>query len=152
MKKIIAVISIFVLVLSGCSQPEPKEELTAEGLLQAFKDGGMPVIDEVIYTSETDPNEKLGRPGEYIAKINFNDSDFYEAGETPDIAIEVFSSKGDMEKRRDYIQGVTDSADLNSLKYYIYDNGVFLFRAPYAITPEAAAQYEEIFNEYTSGK
>lgn len=123
-------------------------ELSTEGLIRAFKDAGLSVIDEVIYTSSTDPNKKLGRPGEYIAKINFNDSNFSEIGDTPELTIEQFSNKKDMEKRRDYIQSIVDSTNLNDLKYYIYDNNVFLFRIPYSVTPEKAAEYENVFNDY----
>lgn len=127
---------------------ETKEELTAEGLLQEFRDGGMTIIDEITYTSSTDPNEKLGRPGEYIAKINFNDGNFSETWETPELSIEVFENEDDMIKRRDYIQGITDESDSNALKYYIYGYDVFLFRIPYKVTPEVAAEYEAIFYEY----
>lgn len=123
-------------------------ELSTEGLIQAFKDAGLSVIDEVIYTSSTDPNKLLGRPGEYIAKINFNDSNFSETGDTPELTIEQFSNKEDMEKRRDYIQTITDSSSLNAFKYYIYDNNVFLFRIPYDVTPEKAAEYASVFNAY----
>lgn len=130
---------------------EKVEEVTvknAEGLLNAFIESGMPVIDAVTYTSATDPNEKLGRPGEYIEKINFNDANFHEEGEEPGLSIEVFSEVKHMEKRRDYIQEITDTVNISDLQYYIYDDGLILFRIPYKVTPEVAAEYEKIFREY----
>lgn len=169
-KKLLIVLIMSMIILTGCNNEsnnkeentittenmkmteESKPEISADGLLQAFKDSGMSVIDEIVYTSETDPNEKLGRPGEYIAKINFNDSNFFEEGEEPELSIEVFENEEDMIKRRDYIQEITDTNDMNAFKYYIYNNGMFLFRIPYSVTPEVAAEYEDIFNRYMNGE
>lgn len=154
MKKIVPLMLVTLLVaclLTACgSKPTSPEDhpRTAEGLLQTFKDAGLPVINEVSYTSETDPNAQLGRPGCYIAKTNFDDNRFYNDADQHSIAIEVFENKTDMEKRRDYIQSLTDSSSVGWLQYYIYDKGVFLFRIPYAATPDQAKEYEAVFNEY----
>lgn len=148
MKKVVSIIMAVMFMITGCAAKA--SDKNAVGLLQAFKDAGLSVIDEAEYTEETDPNEKLGRPGEYIEKINFNDSGFYEKGDTPEISIEVFSSKKDMEKRRDYIQAIVDASDMNAFKYYIYDADKILFRIPYSVTPKVAAEYEKAFNDYMS--
>ena len=48
---------------------------TAEDYANALKDAGLPIWKIEVWTAETDPNEKLGRPNEYTSKIDF------EAGE-----------------------------------------------------------------------
>lgn len=148
MKKLVFTILAVMFMVTGCAANS--SDKSAAGLLQAFKDAEMSIISEEVYTSETDPNKKMGRPGGYIEKINFNDSNFYDEDDSPDISIEVFSSKKDMEKRRDYIKAIVDASDMNAFKYYIYDADKILFRIPYIVTPEAAAEYEEIFNDYIS--
>jgi len=127
---------------------ETHEPKTAEGLLQAFKDAGLHVIDDVEYTVETDPNGLLGTPGQYIAKINFNDSDFLTPGSDPSIVIEVFSTSNDMTARKNYIQSIYNTYPMAALQFYFYENGVFLLRIPYDATQEQADAYGLVFNDY----
>ena len=47
---------------------------TAAEVITALKAKGLPVGAFVNYTAENDPNQRLGRPREYIGKVNFWDT------------------------------------------------------------------------------
>ena len=123
----------------------PKKEFTAEGLLQAFMDAGMNIVNVEIYTPSTDPNELLGKPGQYISKINFDDKDYIDESHTSAFAIEVFKYEKDMIERAKYIDSIKD---ILPIRYYMYQNNTILFRVPLDVPSEVAAAYEKIFNDY----
>ena len=155
MKKLL-IMMFLAVALVGCggsdtSQAESAGQTAAE-LLQAFTDAGLPIIDAVEYTAETDPNGLLGRPGEYIEKINFNDSRYFEAGESPDLTVEVFTRRADMESRRDYIQTIVENLNMLEFKQYFYYSDTMLLRIPYRLTPESASEYEAVFNAFINGE
>lgn len=128
------------------------KEKTIEGLISSFEEANLPVIDVVSYTSKSDLNELLGRPGEYIQKTNFNDSRFCDVGTEPVISIELFENKKDLEKRKNHLNSIMESSNFSALKYYMYDKDLILFRIPYDATPEEAKEYETVFDEYMTGK
>jgi len=136
--------------------PEPTATpvpLTVSGLLQAFRDAGLPIINETAYAADTDQNGLLGRPGEYTEKVNFDDRRFFGEWDDPDdpsISIEYFANSSDMNSRKEYVQSVMDTVNLPGLKYYMYDTDVFLLRVPYDVSPEVAEEYERVFAVYMS--
>lgn len=93
MKKIIIpVIVAGTLGLAACSdsgtdESQPKQETNqeeveqekassvdttdGESVIQYFEENGAEFLDVKHYTAEDDPNEMLGRPGGYIAKVDF---------------------------------------------------------------------------------
>lgn len=76
MKKIIAFLLVFVMLfaLSACGSSEPKVEITAETAVTSLQEKIPNVTSVVVYNEETDPNENLGRPGQYIGKADFFDN------------------------------------------------------------------------------
>ena len=132
----------------------PTPTLTATGLIQAFIDAGLPLIHVIEFTSATDPNSLLGRPGEYTEKINWFDERYFESWmdvESPDLTVEVFRSRADMERRRDYIQSIIDAMPILGRQYFFYSD-TLLLRLPFDLTPESAAQYEEVFHAFLIGE
>jgi hypothetical protein len=87
-------------------------DLAAESFVDAFAGDGMPVGDTRVFTSETDPNQLLGRPGQYFAKATWSDECVSprSAGEAPVSvssggSIELFRSSDDRELRQEYLYG-----------------------------------------------
>src|SRR5579871_3242861 len=71
--------------------PSPRAAITA------FQNAGLPVNGVTYYTPVTDGNGLLGRPGEYIAKVNWNDARDVEDGPTAQ-TIEFFPSHAALER------------------------------------------------------
>ena len=73
-KSILMLFSLFLIIgLVGCGEKNEKPTPTATSVLTAFKEAGLLIYKEVVFTAETDTNQLLGRPNSYIAKIDFND-------------------------------------------------------------------------------
>lgn len=125
-----------------------------EEVIAAFKDAGLPLGEVIIQTAETDPNERLGRPGEYIGSAQFEDSRVKQLEPMPEIetdepdlplggTIEVFDNDKDLQSRKQYIEQVYEM--MPSAKQYMYVNKLVLLRLEYELTPNQAKEYETVF-------
>src|SRR5665648_70941 len=149
MKKIMYLLSIgLMVILLGCGAPtsttpakeatQPAKVITAEGISDSFKNGGLPMTDIVVYTEETDTNKLMGRPNQYISKVNFMDSRVTDSKKGG--SIEDFSNAKDAKNRNDYIESVTK--DTLMLLQYMYLKGNALLRIDKDLTPTQAKEYE----------
>lgn len=128
---------------AGEVSPEVKpQELTAIGAVQAMQSAGLPITDIVEYTAESDTNQLLGRPGQYIGKVNWNDLRHPpgEFGDDKPNTIEAFATMADMAKRKDYIEQVTGASPM--FLQYITPHKKLLMRLDKGITPDQAAEYK----------
>jgi hypothetical protein len=96
----------------------------------------------VIYTESSDPNKLLGRPNQYVTKANFSDSRLTNTIEKDGCSIESFAKQGDLEARRKYTEAISKAG--GPFAQYIYSHKNILLRLSHDITPEQAAQYEQI--------
>lgn len=151
-------LALLVLLLAGCAKapqtsalptsPSPAtssrfEVLTAAQVLDAFKKGAVPIENEVIYTEESDLNNLLGRPHQYIGKANWNDKRADKhLKDDPNMTVEVFASAEDMESRRNYTESVTKR--IAPLAQYQFTHKNALLRLHHQLTPTQAAEYEKI--------
>lgn len=138
-------------------QSQTQEKMTAEEIGDKLKEKGLNIGKIVAYTEETDLNSLLGRPNQYISKIIFEDTrleqvnannEFLteeERNEPTGGTVEVFNNKEDMEKRKNYIEGLSTSVSM--FNQYIYSNNYALLRLEHDLTPTQAQEYEKIFNE-----
>lgn len=129
-------------------------ELTAENIISEFKGASIPIGNVVVQTAETDPNSKLGRPGEYISSAQFEDSRLKQLEPIPELeldepdlpvggVIEVFNNAKDLDARKQYIEQVYEM--MPAAKQYIYVNDTALLRLDYELTPDQAKEYETVF-------
>lgn len=137
-----------------------QEKMTAEEIGNKLKEKGLNIGKIVVYTQETDLNNLLGRPNQYISKIIFEDvrleqvntnNEFLteeERNEPTGGTIEVFNNKTDMEKRKSYIETISNSASM--FNQYIYANDYAILRLENELTPTQAQEYERVFNEIMS--
>jgi len=135
---------------SGNANTEPGYEttLSAETVVAGFVDAGPPVENVVHYTAETDPNNLLGRPGQYIGKSSWADSRIEQHSSGPiGGTVEVFASPEDLASRRKYIELVTK--DIPIMRQYIYQAGNALVRLEFDFTPAQAAEYEKVLLSLT---
>ena len=150
MKKIVGICLAFLLGIGliGCSADA--NQYNALYYATSLKSAGFPIDNIIEYTEETDVNGLLGRPGEYISKVNFADTriDQYDPEDPLGGTIEVFSSKGDMEKRKKYLEGFAEESSLLG-GYYIYvsPDNLAIMRIDYDLTPTQADEYNNAFIE-----
>lgn len=127
---------------------------TAEEIINKLKEKGFSIGRVVVYNEETDLNNLLGRPNQYITKINFEDTRI-EGNESLDEdtmlggTIETFNNNTDMENRKEYCEAL--SSQFSASNQYIYGNNYALLRIDNELTPSQAKEYEEAFNEIIDG-
>ena len=137
---------LLLIMLVGCGGAPEESKYKAIDYAEALKQAGFPISSISDYTDKTDPNGLLGRPGEYTSKVNWADTrvEQYDVDEDPlGGTIEVFSSKNDMESRKQYLE-------MMAVNEYIYESpdGLALMRIDYDIVPDDAKQYENAFYEF----
>lgn len=155
-------------LLVGCSksnddsvkniEPSKKEQtidtskenqaFTTEEYINKFKSAGLTIDKIVTYTEETDLNKQLGRPNQYIAKVNWSDSKLEQptAESLVGGTIEIFNNEADLQSRKQYIENVTK--DMPMVNQYIYVNGLALLRLDKEFTPSQAKEYEAVFMKF----
>ena len=149
MRKVASLILLVVMVfsLSACSSSEPKVEITAESSLTSLQEKISNVTSIVVYDEGTDPNENLGRPGQYIGKADFFD-DRMEDTEDNAGTIEFFSSKSDCNDRYEYLCKLSDpELGVFGVNQYIYKYGLAVFRVSFDLTPTQAEEYKSAMDE-----
>lgn len=148
MRKVASLILLVVMVfsLSACGSSEPKE-VTAESSLTSLQEKISNVTSIVAYDEETDPNENLGRPGQYIGKADFFD-DRMEDTEDNAGTIEFFSSKSDCNDRYEYLCKLSDpELGVFGVNQYIYKYDLAVFRVSFDLTPTQAEEYKAAMDE-----
>lgn len=149
MRKVASLILLVVMVfsLSACGSSEPKVEVTAESSLTSLQEKISNVTSIVAYDEETDPNENLGRPGQYIGKADFFD-DRMEDTEDNAGTIEFFSSKSDCNDRYEYLCKLSDpELGVFGVNQYIYKYDLAVFRVSFDLTPTQAEEYKAAMDE-----
>jgi hypothetical protein len=146
------VILLAVVTLAGCGgggRTGFGEGKSAAQIIDQLEESGLPISDVQVYTSATDPNELLGRPGQYVDKASFVDTRMNEPvmkdeTDTSDGgSVEVFDDEGDAEERADYVRSITEGNGPSA--EYSYLRGQVLLRVSGKLTPAQAKAYEQAF-------
>ncbi len=117
---------------------------TSTEVLAILKAAGAPIGTVTVFTAENDPNKLLGRPGQYVAKFNFVDTRLEQPkGEIVGGTIESFSNGDDLQRRLEYVKGISQSSPM--FVEYEYTNGLMLLRLSGDLTPEQAEEYDSVF-------
>jgi len=129
--------------------PQPDESATAPSitssardLLYALIEAGLPLLSVFEYDETTCPNGLLGRPNQYIERIDWRDSRYSEEGDSA--SIEVFANNRDMQLRKEHIESVWEAMPI--LRQHLYYNDTMLLRLPLSYSSATADEYEAIFN------
>lgn len=129
----------------SAQQQEQQKPHDAKAIIEALKEAGLPIGEIEAYTAETDPNELLGRPGQYVSKANFVDTRIKEeVGENVEVenggSVEVFANEEDAKRRFDYVSEIAKSGLFSE---YDYLHGTVLLRLSHKLTPDQAKEYEQ---------
>ena len=146
--RIASLLFVAFLILAGCGGGDD-DTPTADDVIAAFDEAGLPVGRTTVFTEDTDPNERLGRPGQYTSKVNFHDErleievndDFQVSGDSGG-AVEVFDSEGDAEEWLEFVESVNTIG-----RTYNYREGKIVMRLSFSLTPEQAEEYAAVLDD-----
>jgi hypothetical protein len=124
----------------------------ASDVLALLKARGLPISGYVRYTAATDENHLLGRPGQYVSKLNFKDTRIpteESLGDPTSIdaggSIETFTNEADAKKRLAYVSAITQSVQFAA--EYEYRVGTVLLRVSNVLTPDQARAYGQALRD-----
>ncbi|WP_042382142.1 hypothetical protein [Streptacidiphilus melanogenes] len=149
-------ISTTSVATSGTGQSSPSAEASATLPASAIMTKLTAAIPQAkltaVYTEDNDPNHLLGRPNQYVSKVEFKDARIHTAdvtGVPPGSiqyggSIEVFTSSADAAQRAATIQ--QGSSNQPAVMEYDYVHGDVLIRVSHYVTPTQAKAYEAFAN------
>ena len=120
---------------------------SADQIVKELQAHGLPVGAITVYTDKNDPNNLLGRPGQYISKASFKDTrigNVVDFGVSTGGSVEVFASTTDAQYRFTYLQALSTSGNPLFAEYEYLD-GVAILRVSSQLTPGEAKAYETAF-------
>lgn len=118
---------------------------TAEQFIGALRADELPIGETIVYTAETDPNESLGRPGNYIGKAGWTDTrlaDCTEPGWDCGGDVELFDDDDDLNDRYDYLGGFASEPMIGG--FYMWKVPGAVIRVGFALTPDQAETYRVV--------
>jgi len=149
MRRLSLLLIVVSLAACGGSTPTPAGALDANGVVAALKAAGLSIGQVKVYDASSDPNSLLGRPGQYTSKVAFTDANVATSDATDPFdltnggSVEVFASRGDATKRKDYIATVTAGLPVLTEYDYLDRSGTVLLRLGHTLTPDQATAYQQ---------
>ncbi|MDL2253039.1 hypothetical protein LJC49_03085 [Ruminococcaceae bacterium OttesenSCG-928-I18] len=124
-------------------------DMSAMDIVLKLQETGLPIDNIVEYDEETDPNGNLGRPNQYIQKVNFADTrlEQSDANSPQGGTVEIFNNAEDAQARYDYVDEI--GRQYSALGYYLYLYDNILLRVVYDLTPTQAEEYQAAFEALT---
>jgi hypothetical protein len=159
----LALSATFALAGCGSAEPQPapaaeapagtttapaaKAAMTAEQAITKLKDADLGLKKVAVQDEDTDPNNKLGRPGGYLSRASADlpGGNEQAAKYTIDrgLVIETFPSAEDASLRSGFIQGALKSAQaLGTEWHYTAEGGRVLVRVSGNVKPSLAKKVE----------
>lgn len=150
MKKLL--IALIVLCVLGVTffmimpWSNKKPTMTAAQLTSKLKEANLPIYDVIVYNESNDVNKLLGRPNQYISKVNFADKrlEQFDLKNNPDGAtIETFNNTTDLNARKEYLESIMKASPV--FTEYMVVNGNYLLRLSKDLTNEQVNKYKQAF-------
>jgi len=123
---------------------EPKEVTSPRRVIDMLERAGLPIGAVKNYTASSDPNELLGRPGQYTGKANFQDKrltpsqDFDISGGG---SVETFANEDEAAARYEYVGAIAEGSAL--FAEYDFLEGTVVLRLSKELTPAQVKAYEK---------
>lgn len=122
---------------------EPVAEVNAAALAAALVDAVESATGFTEYTEDSDPNDLIGRPGQYVSAASIADDGAEgDRGVDGGAVIEVFASENDAQARSEYILAILEDSPMFGLEWHHLD-GVALLRVSGALKPSVNEVYAE---------
>lgn len=120
--------------------PDDAEPFTAKEVKKALEGSDFDVSDVVVYDEDTDPNELLGRPGQYVVKVNFKTNG-------GDGSIEGYEDIDGAKGRKKYIDNLAKTQPIAVQYIYINERRTAVLRIPKEVKPKEAKRWEKWFQK-----
>ena len=145
---ILSTICIILSIVMGAVEIyalNKKPSMTAEQVVSELQMGGLPIDGVIVYDENTDENGLLGRPNQYISKVNFADTrlEQFDPASPNGGTIEVFTSASDLIRRKAHNEMVMEKYPI--FTEYLFVHGKYIMRLSKDLSPEQAKEYEEMF-------
>lgn len=146
-----------VIVGKGYTAPKTKPQtkkpvastkpLNATTVAENLAKNGFPISNIISYNKKNDVNNLMGKPGQYIGKVNFADNRIEQYDPTDPLggSIEVFRNHRDAVKRQKYINTIGDAAPILSESNYVHKN--YLLRIDRSLSRDEFNEYKNSFIE-----
>jgi hypothetical protein len=122
----------------------PPEAANALGVVDALTAAGLPIGTTIEFIDVTDPDERLGRPGQYIAKAAWIDTRvdcvLDEPGWECGGDVELFDNPDDLDSRWNDLIAFADTPPIGG--YYMWRSDTAIVRLGFAIAPSLAYEYQ----------
>lgn len=131
---------VVVLCLFG-----KKSDITAEQIVTKLQVSNLPINNVIVYTEQTDVNKFLGKPNQYISKVNFADTTIQQRDATNPNggSIETFKNSKDLNARKTYIESIFKASP--AFTEYIFVNKNYMLRLNKELSNDQVNKYEEAF-------
>ncbi len=142
---VMAVLGSLAVEVGSASSPAAGTP-TARQVVVKLRAAGLPIGKFRVYSTSTDANHLLGRPGQYTGKVNFRDRRINVGGGGFAVSaggsVEMFASRSDAKRRFDYVSAIFRSASpaIPGERVYLVGNAVL--RLSHVLTPPQAKKYE----------
>lgn len=103
--------------------------LSGDEIAKSLKASLLGAADVVVHTDESDPNKLLGRPGQYVSKVNWK-----KGG--AECSIEVFPDLEGAQKRVKYIDGIGKGASMLLQYTALHEAKNAMIHCDHALTPK----------------
>lgn len=128
--------------------PSEKPAMGAKDVVGALTAAGLPLSNTAEQDENTDPNDKLGRPGQYTSRASADvpggDKDAEKYGIDRGLVVEVFATAGDADARSTYIQDALKGAQILGTEYhYRPADRRILVRLTGKVKPSQAKKFED---------
>ena len=128
--------------------PSEKPTMGAKDVVDALTAAGLPLSNIAEQDENTDPNDKLGRPGQYTSRASADapggDKDAEKYDIDRGLVVEVFATAGDADARSTYIQDALKSAQILGTEYhYRPTDRRILVRLTGKVKPSQAKKFED---------
>lgn len=125
------------------------EPMDAKAVVDALKNAGLPVTAIAEQDEDTDPNDKLGRPGGYTSRASADlpggDKSGDRYGIDRGLVVEVFSAEDDADARSKYIQDTLKTMQILGTEYhYRGKDKRILVRISGKVKPSQAKKFEAV--------
>lgn len=118
-----------------------ENKLKARDVIVAFKKANLPIDKVFFYTAETDFENLLGKPDQYIEKVDWIDTRIKSNSIDNHVGgvIEIFETVDALESRKKKVEEVESKA---GIKNYLFAHKNVLIRLDSILNPQQASDYE----------
>jgi hypothetical protein len=127
--------------ISAAKQAKLAALNTLIGFTEAARKANLELTEQVNIKEDTDPNNLLGRPGQYVAKTNWKING-------KDATLEVFANVEDAKARKQYVDGIGKASPLFLQYSFLNESRAALLRVPKQLTPAKAQEWDAMLQGF----